>query len=161
MKNKLFVSLVTVVCLMSMATTSVASTGQYSWTWNMCNGLIGHASLEIQANVGSSSVIVAYTVPPTSKESIGFVCQTATLSSVEITTLPTIPNYQGVTDVKSLSAASNVIPFTVLVNVFVGKGYVSYSFPLQYGNYITVSISPCYGVNYICHPITKTLKVTS
>jgi hypothetical protein len=164
MNKSILLAVIGIFLMSSFATISYAETyGTYHWSWNMCNGYIDHATLQIDAGIGSSQIVVAWSVPATSNEYAYYPnCAKTTFSGVEIYMSITAAGQTSIPVTASSGAYSGVFTLTAITEICGIHGCTSqHPYAMQYGNYVTVEITPCYWYNQVCHGTTKTLKVTA
>lgn len=160
--NKLivFITGLCMLALISTPTISFATTASPAIpTWKTCTGSQLRGSTQITAQIGQNTVIVDWTSPRNSYENYEG-CQSEPFTQSSLTVYVNHPNLIPVpTEVicHSLSCSDG---FTLLVSIFVGKGYITEPYKLVYGDSVVVEISDTYG-SFFIHSGSYTLKVTS
>lgn len=164
MKKTLLLSTLAVLAIMSFATFSVASTGNYTWSWTQCNTLTIKGALEIQANVGATQAIISWGIPWQSYEN-NFGCYPYRATGVEISGVIIHSGANGIWSAYSIPETSGSIGLAFTVEHCYFTGHITQCsqpqpYAAQYGDYVTVSITAIYNGGFT-HETTQTLKITS
>jgi len=139
-----------ILAVSALATPHINNPVTYSWI--QCTGSRAVGTFEVGAQVGSSAELISWTVPAGSWESAPN-CIRLGLNAVEIATYVSSAGHIPVTGSCVKSSSSGFCEFTLQIQEFVGKGYITVPYALQPSDKIVVQINAIYQ-NYGVHGTT-------
>ena len=166
MKKQFLLSTLAVLAIFSLSSFSTASTGTYGFIWQQCTHTYIQGNFEIQANVGSTYVVISFSIPASSFEYTVFGCTAVPISAAEISLYAKLSApYQPITTSKAIDAVSGTYSFLVQTKTCYWTGHIEecsppQNYPLKFNNQIVVSFYAVYG-NTFAHGLTETLIVGS